>query len=164
MTTAPTCIIAYASEHEKYPALGQLAIETAQSANAKLILYDIDAATLFASPTPTVWSGKRAEEDVLRMMLLPEDLEAAGRQSIAQQVAAARRAGVDAYGWLPSTKGSDGLADYADEVGADLIMLPQELAEPSLFARLRGASVAAAVKDVHRPIVVVNENGESEYT
>lgn len=162
MTTAPTCIIAYASEHDKYPALGKLAIETAQSAQARLILYDIDAATLFASPTPTAWSGERPEEDVPNMMD-PEDLEAAGRQSIARQVAAARRAGVDAYGWLPSTKGSDGLASYADSIGADLIMLPHELAEPSLFERLRGASAAAAVRDVHRPIVVVNDRGESEY-
>ena len=162
MTTAPTCIIAYASEHDKYPALGKLAIETALSAHAKLILYDIDSATLFASPTPTVWSGGGTKGDFPHM-LLPEDLEAAGRGAIASQVAAARSAGVDAYGWLPDTKGSDGLALYADEVGADLIMLPQEFAEPGLFARLRGASADAAVKDTHRPIVVVQDNGESEY-
>lgn len=162
MTTAPTCIIAYASEHDKYPALGKLAIETAQAAQAKLILYDIDAATLFTSPTPTAWSGGGTKDD-LPQMLLPEDLEAAGRGSIAEQVASARRAGVDAYGWLPNTKGSDGLAHYADAVGADLIMLPQEFAEPGLFARLRGASAAAALKDTHRPIVVVKDNGESEY-
>lgn len=162
MTTAPTCIIAYASEHGRYPALGKAAIETAQSAQAKLIFYDIDAATLFTSPTPTVWSGG-GTKDEMPHMLLPEDLEAAGRESIANQVASARRAGVDAYGWLPDTKGSDGLAHYADEVGADLIMLPQEFAEPGLFAKLRGASAKAALKDTHRPIVVVKDNGESEY-
>ncbi|MEO6397507.1 MAG: hypothetical protein ABIP13_03460 [Tepidiformaceae bacterium] len=162
MTTGPTCIIAYASEHDKYPALGKLAIETAQSAHAKLILYDIDAATLFTSPTPTVWSGG-GTKDEMPHMLLPEDLEAAGRGAIARQVESARSAGVDAYGWLPDTKGSDGLASYADEVGADLIMLPQEFAEPSLFAKLRGASADAAVKETHRPIVVVQDNGESAY-
>jgi|GEM_PF-2478260 len=162
MATSPTCIIAYTSEDGRYDSVVEAAIQTASQSQARLILYDIDAATLFAKPTPTEWSGDTEESD-WPDRLTEEDLERAGRHPVAQQVARARELGIDAFGWLPSKKGADELAEYADQQNADLIMLPADMEEPGLFDRLRHATVHDAVEQTQRPIAVVHENGDVEY-
>jgi hypothetical protein len=162
MATSPTRILAYTSEDDRYAADRRAAEETAAAAEAALILNDIDAAQMFASPLPTEWSGE-GDEDQFGDLLTPEDLERAGRHQVARQVAEARAAGIDAYGWLPSKKGADGLAEYADRQEVDLIMLPADLEDPGLFDRLRGATVDAALKETDRPIAVVDEHGQVSY-
>jgi len=163
MTTAPTCIIAYTSEDGRYDSVVDAAIETASQAQARLILYDIDAAQVFAKPMPTEWSGD-TDESLWPDRLTEEDLERAGRHPIAEQVARAREQGVEAYGWLPQDKGADELAEYADEQNADLIMLPADMEDQGLFARLRGAAtIQDAVEQTQRPVAVVHEDGEVEY-
>ncbi|MCC6383075.1 MAG: hypothetical protein IT304_11270 [Dehalococcoidia bacterium] len=163
MATAPTCIIAYTAEDDRYRAVREAAIETARAAEARLILYDIDAAQMFASPLPTEeWSGE-GDRDLWPDKLAPDDLERAGRHGVAEQVRAARRAGVQAFAWLPQKKGADGLAEYAEAQGADLIMMPEQMEDPGVVDRLRGASVEAAVEETGRPVAVVGEAGEIDY-
>lgn len=161
MTTAPTNILAYASEDAKYDHVRRAALETAKSAHARLILYDIDAAG-FVSPMPTGWSSD-GEKEQFADMLSPDDLERAGRHPIAEQVKEARDQGVDAFGWLPDKKGADALAAYCDEHEVDLVMMPADLEEPGVFDRLRGASVDKAKEKTGRPIAVVDEDGEVHY-
>ncbi|MCK9517719.1 MAG: universal stress protein [Dehalococcoidia bacterium] len=162
MTTSPTCIIAYTSEDGRYDNVLDAALETARQAEARLILYDIDAAQMFAAPLPTEWSGDTERED-WSALLTEDDLERAGRHPIAQQVRRARSAGVEAFGWLPDKKGADALAEYADKQQADLIMLPADMEEPGLFDRLRKATVKDAVEETQRPVAVVHEDGEVTY-
>lgn len=163
MTTAPQTIIAYTAEDDRYATLRLAAEEAAREAQARLILYDIDAAGMFAAPLPTKeWSAEGADE-LFGDALTPEDLERAGRHELAGQVRDARAAGVAAFGWLPSKKGADGLAEYADHHHADLIMLPADMEEPGLFDRLRGATVDAAAEKTGRPIAVVDEAGQVTY-
>ena len=162
MTTSLTCIIAYTAEDDRFAPLRRAAVETAQAAQARLILYDIDAAQLLASPRPNEWSGDGADQE-FPSLLMPDDLERAGRHAIATQVREARNAGVDAYAWLPAKKGADALAEYADEQGADLIMMPHAMEEAGLFDRLRGATVDKAAEATGRPIAVVNDDGEVQY-
>lgn len=163
MTTSPTVIIAYTAEDDRYRVVRQAAEQTAAAAEARLILYDIDAAQMFASPLPQeAWSGE-GDRAQWPNQLTPMDLERAGRHEIAQQVREARDRGIQAFGWLPEKKGAEGIAEYADEQEADLIIMPREMEEPGLMDRLRGATVDAAVEKTGRPIAVVDERGEVEY-
>src|SRR4029079_5560081 len=73
MTTAPTCIIAYTADDDRYKHVRDAGIEAAANAEARLILYDIDAAQLLAAPLPTAWSGEGARDEFPNR-LLPDDL------------------------------------------------------------------------------------------
>lgn len=162
LTANPTCILAYTAEDDRYRTLRVAAEGVAKSAHARLILYDIDAAQLLAAPTPTHWSGEGTEREYPDL-LDPNDLEAAGRHAIAAQVTHARAEGIQAWGWLPHQKGANGLAEYADSHGVDLIMLPADMEDPGLMDRLRGATVAKAVEATHRPVAVVDADGTLRY-
>lgn len=159
MTTSPTCIIAYTSEDNSFPEVRKAAIETARQAQARLILYDIDAATPFAKPLPTDVSAEGAKEQVPNRLTVA-DLERAGRPEVMKQLQGALSLGIDAYAWLPGEVGGDALAEYADEQGADLIMVPEELEEPGIIDRLRNKTLDSAVEETHRPVAVVRPNGE----
>ena len=65
-------------------------------------------------------------------------------------MAAAREAGVDAWGWLASDHGTDAMVTYARDHGADLILLPADLEEPGLGERLKGETVDNAVEEAER--------------
>jgi hypothetical protein len=164
MATAPTVIIAYTSEDGRYTSVVRAAEEAAASAHARLILFDADAASRFSEPLPSNWSGEDARALFDRDKLTPEELEMAGRHTIADQVRHARSLGIDAAGWLPKSKDADAIAAYADREHADLILLPSELEHPGLLGKLRGeASVKEAAEKAHRPVAVVDEDGNVEY-
>ena len=162
MTTAPTCIVAVTGEDGRYDSLLRAARQTAAQAEARLILYDVDAAQMFASPLPTEWSGDGADQQFSEL-LSAEDLERAGRHPIAEQVRKARADGIEAFGWLPSKKGAPALAEYADKHQADLIMVPSYSEDPSFLDKLRGATLSKLEEETERPIAVVDENGEVTY-
>ena len=161
MATSPTCIIAYTSEDNSFPEVRTAAIETARASNARLILYDIDAATPFAKPLPTAWSAEGGEDQVPNRLTVT-DLERAGRPELMKQLQTALSMGIDAYAWLPGDVGGDALAEYADQQGADLIMMPEEMQDPGLIDRLRNKSVESAMEETHRPVAVVHADGEVE--
>ena len=161
MTTSPTCIIAYTSEEGHFPEVREAAFRTARAANARLILYDIDAASPWAKPLPTAVSADGAEDQIPPELTI-DDLERAGRPAIARQVLDARGQGIDAYAWLPGEAGGDALADYAHQEGADLIMLPASMKDPGFFDRLRGKSLDKVQDHVKRPIELVHPDGTIE--
>lgn len=162
MTTAPTCIIAVTGEDGRYDALVRAARQTAAQSQARLILYDVDAAQMFASPLPTEWSGD-TDDGQFSELLSEADLERAGRHPIAEQVRKARAEGIEAFGWLPSQKGAPALAEYADRHQADLIMVPSDSEDPSFLDKLRGATLDKLEEETTRPVAVVDENGEVAY-
>jgi hypothetical protein len=141
---APHCIISYTSEDDRYETVRQSAAVLAQQMGARLILYDIDAAQLFASPLPTAWDGEW-DPELWAAALDPEALERAGRHAIAAQVREARESGIDAFGWLPRKKDASAVVAYCNSQGCELILMPRELERPHLLDRLRHASVARAV-------------------
>ena len=49
------------------------------------------------------------------------------------------RAGIEAFGWLPSGRGAQDFITYAEAQGADLLVVPEDLDDEGLFARFRGA-------------------------
>ena len=160
MGTAPTRIITYTSEDGRFDRIATVAAKTAAAAGATLIYYDIDAAGVMGSPHPTFWSADN-ETAVARGLLDPQELDTAGRHAVSKCVKASRVAGIDAYGWLPDSPGADALVDFADDQHADLIVVPEELAEPNLLDRLRGRSLHDVGEKTERPVIVVNEAGET---
>ena len=163
MATSPTCIIAYTGEDDRYRTVRSAAIDTARSSEARLILYDIDAAQMFAAPLPTEWSGE-GDRDQFDDMLTADDLERAGRHSLAEQVNEARAAGVEAFGWLPSKKGAEALAEYAEQHGADLVMVPDGMEHPGLLDRLRGNTAEKVAEKAPAAVAVVDESGAIHYS
>jgi hypothetical protein len=84
-------------------------------------------------------------------------LEAAGRDTIASQVAEARRHGVETAAWLPSEPGADALGAFVAERGATAVVLPEDLRSKGRLERLiEGATdPAGAVRERSRARVVV---------
>jgi hypothetical protein len=118
-------VIAVTGEDDRFATVRRTAVERAREQHATLILYDIDAVgSPLESPLPTGWSAEGTEEEV-GDRLGPEELAAAGREAISRQVEAARREGVDAWGWLPSDKGRDALVEYAARQPAALVIAPE---------------------------------------
>lgn len=140
--TAPATIVAVTGEDDRYDAIRSRATAMAAGGQASVILYDIDAAGVFASPVPTGWSGEGQEElldeEANRDRLDPQALETAGRHAIAEQVRSMRSMGVDAWGWLPTKKDAAELAAYAERHHASVVLVPKDLEQPSLADRIVG--------------------------
>jgi hypothetical protein len=111
---------------------------------ATIILFDLAADTgPLESPLPTNWSAE-GEEEQFGSRLNPNDLEAAGRHHLAEQVQALRATGVQAYGWLPDDASGSGLLRYAVQQGANLIVLSD--ADEKLRADLAGHEPAPGIE------------------
>jgi hypothetical protein len=150
MATSPTTIIAWTGEDAKHKQVRKAAVMAAAQSQARLIFYDIDGA------------GERnsAAEGVLSA---PE-LESAGRRRMASEVKRLRDRGIDAYGWLPPSKDAGDLAGYAHAQKADLILLPADMRDPGLLARLKGTpSATEALGAAKMPIGLVENNGDVTY-
>jgi nucleotide-binding universal stress UspA family protein len=124
MTSSPSTIIAIAAEDDRYAHVRRRAIERARATGATLVLFDVDARpSPLESPLPTSWSG-HGEQEQFGDRLSMQDLEAAGRRPIADQVREAQVAGVEAFGWLPDGAGAEALREYAARQRADLVLVP----------------------------------------
>jgi hypothetical protein len=142
-------IIAVIGEDARYDAIRDRAAVLAREQHAAVILYDIDAAGVFASPVPTEWSGHGEEqlmaEESSGERLDPDALETAGRAPVARQVRVLRTMGIDAWGWLPTSRDAADLAAYAERQGASVVLVPPDLQQPDLEDRVldnEGAATA----------------------
>ena len=132
--TRPTTrtIVAVTGEDDRYAAVRSRASALAAGGQGTVILYDLDAGGLFASPVPTGWSGEGEreltdEEAGPRDRLDPDELDTAGRGAVAEQVRQMRSMGVDAWAWLPTSKDAADLAAYAQRQGATVVLVPPDL-------------------------------------
>jgi hypothetical protein len=120
-----------------HDAVRSRAAAVARQIGSSVILWALDApVSPLESPLPTDWSGE-GDEEQFGDRLGPNDLIAAGRQPIAEQVGELREAGVDAWAWLPDKVDASALAGYATEHGASLILL--SASDRELIADLREA-------------------------
>src|SRR5436190_12594523 len=99
-------IVAVTGEDDRYAAVRSRATALAAGGRGTVILYDLDAGGLFASPLPTGWSGEGEQELVEqdagpRDPPDPDELDVAGRAEVADQVRQVRSMGVGARAWLP---------------------------------------------------------------
>ena len=118
-------VIAVTGEDDRFAPVRKAAVDRALSEHATLILYDLDASeSPLESPLPTEWSAEGTEDEV-GDRLGPEELEAAGRAAIAEQVRNARAKGVDAWGWLPNDADREQLIAYASRQPGAHLMVPK---------------------------------------
>jgi hypothetical protein len=141
-TTGSPVIVAVTGEDDRFAAVRSRATAMAAGSESTVILYDIDAAGIFASPVPTEWSGEGqeqlVEEEASGERLDADALATAGRAAIAEQVRSLRSVGVNAWGWLPVKKDAAELAAYAERQGASVVLVPPDLQQPSLVDRVLG--------------------------
>ncbi|HEY7827390.1 MAG TPA: hypothetical protein VIB99_04095 [Candidatus Limnocylindrales bacterium] len=148
-------VIVVTGDDDRFAAARRKAAELARAGHQALILYDWDAPTLFGDPLPTWWSGE-GSEGMFSRRLDETHLRAAGRATIAEQVAEAHRAGVETFGWLPSEHGPASLAAYAREQGAATIVVSAALKDVGgLEALLDGTSQPADTVAARSPAMVV---------
>jgi hypothetical protein len=144
--TQPRTIVAVTGEDDRYRPVRSRATALAAGGRGTVILYDIDAAGVFASPVPTDWSAEGERELTGHHRLDADELEAAGRATIAEQVRGLRSMGVDAWGWLPTSKDALDLVRFAEREGADLVLVPPDLEQPDLLERALGKQGAAEAR------------------
>ena len=159
-------LVAYVSEDDELDHVRDAAVEIGDRGGAKVILYNRDSASAFADPMPNQW-GSQAEGAQFGDPLSDQELVKLGREPFARKVAAAREAGVDAWGWLAADHGTDALVEYARRHGADLILLPADLEDPGLGERLKGETVDKAVEEASETaaglaVVLVAADGSTE--
>lgn len=128
-------IVVVTGEDETYAPLRDRAADLATEPGDAVILYDLDAASVFASPVPTEWSAE-GEQDLVAEeargdRLDPDALETAGRAPIAAQVRDLRARGIDAWAWLPTSRDPADLVAYAGRQAAEILVVPPGLEIPS---------------------------------
>jgi hypothetical protein len=131
----PGAIVVVTGEDDRFAVARETAAGRARRGHRAVILYDWDAASILAEPLPTWWSSdgwNRRFPDRLD----PEQLDALGRSSIADQVRDLRDRGLVTFAWLPSDHGPGALAEYAAGQRADVIVIPRDLEELSGFDAL----------------------------
>jgi hypothetical protein len=117
-------VIAVTGEDDRFEPVRTAGVDRALAEHATLILYDLDAPeSPLESPLPTEWSAAGTEEEV-GDRLSPEELDAAGRAPIAEQVRLARSKGIDAWGWLPDAPSRDELVAYAARQPGPHLVVP----------------------------------------
>jgi hypothetical protein len=156
---SPKLVLAYADEGGGYDHAIDAAMDVAQRSGGRLILYDASSASAFSEPIASPVSADGVDEQ-FGDPLGPEELERLGRPSIADRVVRARNDGVDAWGWLPSEHGVEAFWKDARRRGADLVVLPAELADPSVLDRLHGDRLDdETLEDAPTSVLVVDDAG-----
>lgn len=159
-----SAIIAVTAEDDRYRHARLAGVRLARAERLSLVLYDIDAASLFNEPLPSGWSAEGSAEQY-GSRLTSDQLERLGRRPIAQQVSEAEADGVEAYGWLPTSHGPDALADYAREQGARTVVVPAEQEDCDAFCAVLSGTfepVEKLAEATPTEVLVVSADGSEE--
>lgn len=134
-----TIVAVTTADDDRHAAVRRRAATIAGPAGSTVILWAADATSSpLESPLPTDWSGDGQQEQ-FGDRLGPNELVAAGREPLADQVEELRGHGVDAWAWLPDPADAEHLAEYAADQGASLVLI--SAADTDLLADLRDAQV-----------------------
>jgi hypothetical protein len=136
-TLHPTCIAALVDESGEFDHVAKAATDLAAEKRSRLILYDSSSASTWREPVASAVSAEGVGDEV-PALLGEQELETLGHHPLAERVRTARAAGVDAYGRLASDHGAEPFLEFARTYGADLVLVPRELEDPSLVEKLRG--------------------------
>ncbi len=154
-------IVAYTDDEGRYEHVRRAAIDAARGGGGRVILYALDEYSPFTDPVPNEWSSERADQQFADPLDV-HDLERLGREALARQLRAEEGAGVEVRAALPREGGVDAMVEYAEGVGAEVVLLPAELEEDTgLIDRLVGRTGGeAAEADAERRPVVLMVSGD----
>ena len=122
----PSVIVASVTGDDAHVDVRRAAEAHALEHGCAIILYVVDAASVWSDPMPNQW-GSEGEGDRFGSRLSPNDLEALGRADVRDQVIEGRETHVQVFAWLPKDIGSGALAQYAREQGAHLVIVADDL-------------------------------------
>ena len=131
-------VLAYVDESGTYDHVLRTARTLAKEHAARLILYHSIATP--GEPIRIPDAGSDAAP-LPQPLSSAQDLRGAARPLLAAAVEEARDDGIDAWGWLTPEPGVGPLMRYAEQVDAEVVVLPAELGRPR---RLRATSRRAA--------------------
>ena len=151
-------VIACAAEGMRRSHVLAAAIAECRRRGARLILYDIDAASTWMTAMPEDDAGNFGDP------LSALQLRQLGRPLIADQVEDAHRQGVDAYGWLPDKLSAEAMVAYATKHQAALVVLSKELESPGFLQRLHHLTADQALKAAGSSMEVLLVEGDEQWT
>ncbi len=161
--TGPRVIVAQVGEGGTGREVREAAIALADQSHARLVLFDADSAGVLSDPMPSNWSSDGADDE-FGDLLSPADLDVLGRPELRDMVAAARERGLDAHGCLAGARGVDSITAYAERIGADVVLVPDEPAVPDALDLLE-KEVLRAARDLPSSVRVgvVADDGSIRY-
>jgi hypothetical protein len=119
----------------------ELGLQLAREAGARVVLYDRSAESSFTDPFEAPkWAG--GQLPTWEQLLSPPQLRHLGYGYLAEQLSYAQAMGLDAVAWLPFGVGPAVMGRCVAAWGVTQVVLPAKVANPSVWARLRGRTLA----------------------
>jgi anti-sigma factor RsiW len=139
-----------------YRATRQAAFAVAARDGARLVLFDRSPELYLVDPyEPARGNGGGPRSSLLSQRTAGR----AGRPYLADQLAEARRLGLDGAAWVARGHGPDALAAACQVLEAERVVLPASLAAPPLVDRVRGHTLAAFRRRVPARISLADLDG-----
>jgi hypothetical protein len=118
----------------------ELGLQLAREAGARVVLYDRSAESSFTDPFEAPkWAG--GQVPTWNQLLSPPQLRQLGYGYLAEQLSYAKAMGLDAAAWLPFGVGPPVMGRCVAAWGVTQVVLPAKVANPSVWARLRGRTL-----------------------
>ena len=138
-----------------YRATREAAFAVAAREGARLVLFDRSPELYLLDP----YERARGNGGPRSSLLSQRGAGRAGRPYLADQLAEARRLGLDGAAWVARGHGPDALAAACEVLEAERVVLPAVLATPPLIDRVRGHTLAAFRRRVPARITLADLDG-----
>jgi len=142
-----------------YTVCRRAGLEVARREGAAVVLYDRSSESYLVDPYESgPWTSQNHGPAGDRPLDLP-DLLRLGRRYLAEQVSEGRALGLQVGAWLARGTGPAALAAACECLGVDRVVLPDQLARPSLRDRVLGRTLAGFQDRLSAKITLVNDQG-----
>jgi hypothetical protein len=140
-----------------YQATRQAAFAVAAREGARVVLFDRSPELYLVDPYEQArrHNGGRPRSSLLNQRTASR----LGRPYLAEQLAEARRLGLDGAAWVARGHGPEALAAACEVLDAERVVLPAALATPPLIDRVRGHTLAAFRRRVPARITLADLDG-----
>src|SRR5215218_11179418 len=138
-----------------YQATRQAAFAVAARDGARLVLFDRSPELYLVDPYERAGGNGGPRSSLLNQ----RTADRAGRPYLAEQLAEARRLGLDGAAWVARGHGPEALAAACEVLEAERVVLPATLAAPPLIDRVRGHTLAAFRRRVPARITLADLDG-----
>jgi hypothetical protein len=155
----PLYLVATDDGSEMYAENRRVGLELALKDEARVVLFDRSSESYLVDPYPVgAWSSS-ADAVSAASQLNAMTLRSLGRAYLAEQLAAAREAGLDASAYLAMGHGAHALAEAVERWSPDLLVLPAAMARPTLLDRLRRNTLDDLRERTHVEVHLVQRPG-----
>jgi hypothetical protein len=138
-----------------YQATREAAFAVAARDGARLVLFDRSPELYLVDP----YERARGNGGPRSSLLSQRTAGRAGRPYLAEQLAEARRLGLEGAAWVARGHGPEALAAACEVLEAERVVLPASLAAPPLVDRVRGHTLAAFRRRVPARISLADLDG-----